>query len=56
MAEVDEKLKKEVYDYLNELRLSGVTNMYGAVPYLVEEFAFEEKEAKKWLSDWMRDF
>ena len=56
MPKDSELSKKEVYDFLNELRLSGKTNMFGAAPYIVEEFAIEEKEAREWLSEWMKDF
>lgn len=48
--------KKEVYGYLDDLRETGVTNMFGARPYLREEFGFNEVEAGKWLSNWMKDF
>lgn len=30
--------KTEYFEYLDELRESGVTNMFGAAPYLVSEF------------------
>ena len=30
--------------------------MYGAVPYLMEKFWFDEKEAKKVLIDWMENY
>lgn len=30
--------------------------MYGAVPYLMEEFWFDENEAKKVLIDWMQNY
>ena len=56
MPKDSELSKKEVYDFLNELRLSGVTNMFGAASYIVDEFAIEESEAKEWLKDWMDDF
>jgi hypothetical protein len=42
------------FDYLEELRQSGVTNMYGAGPYLAREFGMEEKDASKILMDWMK--
>ena len=56
MPENSELTKKEVYGYLDELRFSGLTNMFGATPYIVKEFAIEEKEAQQWLSEWMKDF
>lgn len=34
-----EELQKE-FHYLDELRSSNVTNMYGAVPYLQEQFPY----------------
>lgn len=43
--------------FLEQLRRSGVTNMYGAVPYLVT--AFDElsyDKAKDILADWMRNY
>ena len=48
--------KKEVYNYLDELRLSGKTNMFGAAPYLAQQFVIEESEAREWLKEWMADF
>jgi hypothetical protein len=40
--------------YLNRLRESGVTNMFGASPYLQDEFGFDRKEAKTALVEWMQ--
>lgn len=42
--------------YLEELRKSGATNMYGAVPYLQEAFDLEYEEAKRILVDWMQNY
>ena len=42
--------------YLEELRKSGVTNMFGATPYLMNEFNLDEKEAAKILADWMHNY
>ena len=56
MPKDSELSKEEVYNFLDELRLSGTTNMFGAAPYIAEEFAIEEKEAREWLSEWMKDF
>ena len=42
--------------YLEELRRSGVTNMFGATPYLMEEFGLEKNEARKILIDWMNNY
>lgn len=47
---------KKTWLYLEWLRRSGQTNMYGAVPYLMEEFWLDEKEAIRILSDWMNNY
>lgn len=43
-------------EFLDNLRESGVTNMFGAAPYLEEEFGLDSKEAKAILAEWMRTF
>lgn len=48
--------EKEVLEYLNFLRRSGVTNMFGASPYIVEEFDIKRSEANKLLTLWMKNF
>ena len=44
---------REEFLYLNRLRESGVTNMFGATPYLREEFDIGRGEASKILMEWM---
>jgi uncharacterized protein YciI len=47
----------EHLEYLDNLRESGVTNMYGAGPYLEKEFInLSKKEARECLSYWMQTF
>jgi predicted deacetylase len=48
--------EKEMFDYLNDLRDSGATNMFGANHYLVDEFEVDKHEARKVLSKWMENF
>jgi len=52
----DEPDEADVFDFLDTLRDSGVTNMYGARPYLEETFGFEKKEAAEWLARWMQTY
>lgn len=47
---------QEYYDYLDELRESGITNMFGAVPYLVDEFGIDKRQARDILSSWMKNY
>jgi len=49
-------VEDEHLDYLNELRESGETNMLEAVPYLMQEFSLNRKEATEILSYWMESF
>ena len=44
---------REEFLYLNRLRESGETNMWGASPYLQEQFYISRKEASKILQEWM---
>ncbi len=46
----------EYFRFLDNLRESGVTNMYGAGPYLEEEFAVSEETARTILKQWLRSF
>lgn len=42
--------------YLEKLRRSGETNMYGASPYLQLEFDLDPYVAKLVLADWMKKY
>lgn len=46
----------EYFNYLNELRDSGETNMFGATPYLMDEFTLSQNEARDILGAWMDSF
>lgn len=41
------------FKFLNRLRESGITNMYGASPYIAEAFDVNKREASKILVEWM---
>ena len=44
----------DIVRYLDSLRESGKTNMFGAGPYLREEFALTKPESHAVLSAWMK--
>lgn len=44
------------YLCLEALRRSGVTNMYGAAPYLAVEFGCTKSEAIAILIDWIKNY
>jgi len=54
--ETDMSKQEQVNYFLDELRESGVTNMFGAAPYIVEEFGVTRQEAKDLLLNWMQTF
>jgi len=43
----------DYFEYLDELRLSGETNMFGAGAYLQQEFGLDRREARAILMEWM---
>jgi hypothetical protein len=46
----------DYHAYLDALRDSGATNMFGATPYLEKEFSLTSDEACGILTDWMENF
>jgi len=47
----------EYFQFLNELRESGITNMFGAARYLEDKFPeLSRQEATTELSAWMKSF
>jgi len=48
--------QQEVNVFLDILRHSGVTNMWGAGQYIEDEFGVSKSEAKSYLLEWMRTF
>ena len=53
---LEENVDKKYSDFLIALRDSGVTNMFGAGPYLQAEFGLDKREAREILANWMRSF
>lgn len=50
------KTENKYWIYLENLRRSGETNMYGATPYLQEAFGLTKSEARRILADWMSNY
>lgn len=42
--------------YLEELRRSGIVNMFGAASYLAEAFDLTSCEARQILAEWMKNY
>lgn len=50
-------MNNEILIFLDKLRKSGETNMYGAIPYIMAAYPeLNYEEAKYYLSTWMRTF
>lgn len=48
---------KDYFEYLDKLRESGITNMFGARPYLINAFPeLTKQESREILSKWMKTF
>ena len=55
----DEELyqnKNEVFLYLEQLRESGKTNMFGAVAFIQSDFECTKQMARRYLSEWMKSY
>jgi hypothetical protein len=53
---MEENKMEKYFKYLDRLRQSGKTNMFGAVPYLQKEFpelCFQQNKAAQVLKAWM---
>ena len=48
--------EETVFPFLDDLRESGVTNMFGASPFIVEEVGCTRYEAMRLLTKWMETF
>lgn len=55
---MNEELKKyeKEFNFLEQLRQSGITNMFGASPYLAERFCISKSDARDILSLWMKNY
>ena len=56
MKEKPDYVTEEHLEFLNALRETGVTNMFGASPYLEKEFSLDRKTARNILTYWMSTF
>ncbi len=49
-------METQIFNYLNDLRDSGASNMFGVGIYLQEEFGLGKREAREFLAKWMKQF
>ena len=48
--------QEQVNRFLDDLRETGATNMYGATPYIQEIFNINKYDAQRFLLKWMETF
>lgn len=54
--EYESELEQEIFEYLDEFRESGETNMFGTRQYIQEEFGLDTYQAISYLTNWMDTF
>lgn len=54
--QIDETKKAEYFVFLEKLRKSGKTNMFGASPYVAKAFGVDQKYARKIVASWMESY
>ncbi len=53
---IEEGVVKDMHTFLDALRDSGVTNMFGAATDKQKEFGIDQKSAREVLANWMQSF
>jgi hypothetical protein len=56
MSERPEGMTEEHFEYLDVLRDSGATNMFGASAYIKDKFDLSSNVATAYLGHWMETF
>ena len=56
MFDVMEEDREEMFEFLDDLRESGETNMFGAGPYVQGAFGLSRSDARKVVMEWMGTF
>lgn len=54
--QLPEGMTPEMCQYLENLRQSGVTNMFGAGPFLQDAFDLSRREGSDYLMFWMQNY
>ena len=54
LTEIDELIREEAFTFLDDLRDSGIVNMFGAVPYIMDELGLNKSTAKVLLTEYLK--
>jgi hypothetical protein len=55
-GKMSEEKKERMFDFLDNLRESGICNMFGSGVYLEEMFGINRRESKEVVLEWMNTF
>ena len=47
------EIQKETFKYLDDLKDSGVVNMFGATDHIINHFGYTREQSKQLLAEWM---
>tara|TARA_R100000005_G_C4935195_1_gene162279 strand:+ start:235 stop:423 length:189 start_codon:yes stop_codon:yes gene_type:complete len=56
MKTIKPPTQDQVNLFLDELRESGSTNMFGATPYIQKQFGITKYDAQRFLVNWMENY
>ena len=56
MKTIKPPTQDQVNSFLDELRESGSTNMFGATPYIQKQFGITKYDAQRFLVNWMENY
>ena len=46
-------IQRETFKYLDDLKDSGVVNMFGATDHIINHFGYTREQSKQLLMEWM---
>lgn len=56
MSEENQVTDEQIFSYLEDLRESGVCNMFNGATYLERQFGLSRREAQEKLLKWMNSY
>lgn len=54
--DLNDEFTQDVFNWLDNLRESGITNMFGAGPYIEQAWGLSREDANGFLSAWIKTF
>lgn len=54
--DLEDEFTQDIFAYLDDLRESGATNMFGAAAYIQRDWGLSREDAQGFLGEWMRTF